>query len=153
MSRRFLFAAFALAAALALLDSLSPNVPAQGKGAGNVQWIWFDEGDPVTNVPASTRYFRRVFTIDRDVQKPVDEAALDIPAATAYRVWVNGAEVGSGNDWKTVKRYDVQKHLKHGKNVIAVECKNTAGPAGLLVRLGYVPNGLSKTAVVSDKDW
>jgi putative heme-binding domain-containing protein len=121
--------------------------------AGGVQWIWFNEGDPVQEAPAQTRYFRKVFAIDRPIQKPVDEATLDITADSAFTVWVNGALVGKGSDWKRVYRFDVQPHLVHGKNVIAVEATNSDGPAGLLVRLGYVPNGLSKLAVVSDASW
>src|SRR5437762_5821956 len=43
-----------------------------------VQWIWHDESGPVRAVPPGTRYFRKVFKIDRPVQKVVDEATLDI---------------------------------------------------------------------------
>src|SRR5262249_51179121 len=42
----------------------------------------------------------------------------------------------------------------NGKNVVAVEAKNIGpSPAGLLVRLAYVPNGQSKLAMVSDGSW
>src|SRR5262245_18075623 len=92
-----------------------------------LQWIWFDEGEPVKEAPAETRYFRRTFAIDRPVPNPIDEAQLDITADNVYTVWVNGKEVGQGDKWETVKRFDVKKHLVHGKNVIAVEAKNTDG--------------------------
>ncbi|HXG10864.1 MAG TPA: HEAT repeat domain-containing protein [Gemmataceae bacterium] len=118
-----------------------------------VQWIWFNEGDPARDAPAETRYFRRVFTIDRPVANPVDEATLDITADNRFTVWVNGVEVGRGDDGKAVFRFDVRRHLVHGKNVLAVEAANTEGPAGLLVRLGYVPNGQSRLALFSDGSW
>jgi glucose/arabinose dehydrogenase len=66
---------------------------------------------------------------------------------------VNGSRVGSGSDWKLVQCFDVAKLLVDGKNVIAVEAANNGGPAGLLVRLSYVPNGLSRMVVVSDRSW
>jgi putative heme-binding domain-containing protein len=128
------------------------SVEAQGKNA-SVQWIWFNEGNPAESAPAETRYFRKVFPINRDVQKPVDEAELDITADNQFTVWVNGHLIGKGDDWKRVYRFDVRKYLVHGKNVVAVKAHNTEGPAGLLVRLGYVPNGMSKEAMVSDGSW
>jgi putative heme-binding domain-containing protein len=115
-----------------------------------VQWIWFNEGDPVNNAPAGTRYFRRAFNVSRWA----DEATLDITADNAFTVWFNGVKVGSGDDWKKVYRFDVRPHIVDGKNVIAVEARNgKQGPAGLLVRLAYVPNGQSRLAVVSDGSW
>ncbi|HZY86684.1 MAG TPA: HEAT repeat domain-containing protein [Gemmataceae bacterium] len=115
-----------------------------------VQWIWFDEGDPLQGAPAETRYFRRAFTLDRP---GADEATLEITADNAYTVWVNGARVGSGSDWSSVDRYNVKKHLVRGKNVVAVEARNEGGPAGLLVRLGYAPAGMAKRSLVSDGQW
>jgi hypothetical protein len=126
---------------------------AQAQPTAKLQWIWFDEGKPAVSAPAATRYFRKVFAIDRDFQRPVDEAELDITADNAFTVWVNGTLIGKGDDWKRVYRFDVQKHLKHGKNIIAVEARNDGGAAGLLVRLGFVPNGLDKRAVYSDATW
>src|SRR5262245_57913554 len=81
-----------------------------------VQWIWFDEGDPGKSAPGETRYFRKVFMIDRPVQKVVDEATLDITADNEFIVWVNGQEVGKGDKWERVYRFDVQKLMVHGQN-------------------------------------
>ncbi len=146
-----------LAAGVLLLVSLATwkPEPTQAQQGGSLLWIWYDEGgNPAKSAPAGTRYFRKTFEINRPVDNPIDEAQLDIVADDEYTVWINGTEVGSGNDWKRVKRFDVKKHLVHGKNVIAVEAKNAQeGPAGLLVRLGYVPNGQSKLAVMSDHTW
>jgi putative heme-binding domain-containing protein len=130
-----------------------PDGASGQQATGRAHWIWLNEGDPAKDAPKGTVYFRKVFTINRDVQQPVDEAALDITADGEFTVWVNGALVGKGNDWKRVKSFDVKKHLVHGQNVIAVEAKNTRGTAGLLARLGFVPNGMSKLAVYSDGSW
>ncbi len=143
MLRRFPFA-------ICLTISLAPLFPSAARAESGVQWIWFNEGDPATSAPAGNRYFRHSFTVGRWA----DEATLDITADNAFTVWINGHKVGSGDDWKKVYRFDVRSHIVDGKNVIAVEARNgKAGPAGLLVRLGYVPNGQSRLAVVSDGSW
>src|SRR5262245_19859608 len=126
----------------------------QDESAPKVQWIWHNDKTPDFEQQQGTHYFRKVFTINRDVQKPVDEGVLDITADDEFSVWINGTLVGKGTTWQRVYAFDVQKLLKHGPNVIAVEATNTSpGPAGLLVRLGYVPNGQSKLVVTSDATW
>ncbi len=151
MKRAWIFGAVGLLALAAWW--LLPTAESPAQTGQRVQWIWFNEGDPAQDAPAETRYFRRVFNINRPLEQPVDEGTLDITADNAFTVWVNGVQVGKGDDWKRVYRFDVRKLLAHGNNVIAVEAKNSEGPAGLLVRLGYVPNGMSKLAVVSDGSW
>src|SRR5262249_55832656 len=54
---------------------------------------------------------------------------------------------------KRVYSFDVKKHFRVGRNVLAVEARNKSGPAGLLVRLGYVPNGLTREVVTSNASW
>jgi putative heme-binding domain-containing protein len=136
--------------------ALVANARADAKGAqaeGEPQWIWFDEGDPAAQAPAETRYFRKVFKLKGAAEKAVDEAELDITADDQFTVWVNGKLVGTGDNWRRVYRFDLRTLLKNGENVIAVEARNHQGPAGLLVRMGYVPNGASKLAQLSDASW
>src|SRR5262245_34177433 len=114
MKRRLLLAP----SAVLLLGALATFQPwgAQTKDVpGEPQWVWFNEGDPLKSAPAETRYFRRVFTVNRPVPKPVDEATLQITADNSFTVWVNGAKVGTGNCWQTLYSFDVKKHLVHGK--------------------------------------
>src|SRR6266700_4319001 len=148
--RRASFLALPLLAAGALALWHAGQAPVHAQQAGAVPWIWFDEGDPARNAPAGTRYFRRTFTINRPVPRPVVDAHLDITADDGFTVWVNGAPVGKGDRWDRVYRFDVHKHLRHGKNVLAVEGVNRRGPAGLLVRLNYLPNGGSQFSLTSD---
>ncbi len=121
--------------------------------AADVQWIWTNEGDPRKEAPAGSRYFRRSFTIDRPIADPILEASLEITADDGYRAWINGTFVGEGKDWHTVQRYDVRKLLVHGKNVLAVEGINSSGPAGLLAKLAFTPNGRPRQAILSDAAW
>src|SRR5438105_2646331 len=95
MPRKVLPPLFVLAClavwALAAAEPKAPPVPtATPQTAAEAQWIWFDEGNPAAEAPAETRYFRRVFEINRPVSNPIDEAALDVTADNAYTVWVNG---------------------------------------------------------------
>jgi putative heme-binding domain-containing protein len=145
--------AIRFAGAAAPKPAAKPVSKAEQPSAEETQWVWFNEGDPTVSAPAETRYFRRVFAINRPVPNPIDEAQLDITADNAFTVWVNGVEVGKGDDWMVVKHFDVKKLLVDGKNVVAVEASNSDGPAGLMVRLGYTPNGQSKLALCSDDSW
>src|SRR5947209_7132607 len=97
-----------LVAALAAVGLSQTAEPAQRPQpqTSSLQWIWYDEGDPLTNAPAGTRYFRKTV----DVGRAVEEAQLDITADDAFRVRINGVEVGAGDTWKTVYRFDVAKH-------------------------------------------
>lgn len=139
---------------LVLLGAVTIWLPLRAerqKAGGGLQWIWFNEGGPGATAPAGTRYFRTVFRMDRPF---VDEATLDITADNTFTVWFNGVKVGSGDDWQRVYSFNVKKHFVQGFNVLAVEATNTtAGAAGLLVRLNYVPNGQSKVALLSDGSW
>jgi putative heme-binding domain-containing protein len=152
MKRAWTLAALAVLA-VGGVCSLSPWQADGQQPGGKAYWIWFPEGDPAVVAPKGTVYFRKAFTINRPIQQPVDEAILDITADNEFTVWVNDVLVGKGKEWKQVLSFDVKKHLVHGKNVIAVEAVNTDGPAGLLVRLGYLPNGMSKIGLFSDGTW
>jgi putative heme-binding domain-containing protein len=118
-----------------------------------MQWIWFDEGDPLASAPAETRYFRRVFDLDRPGGNALRSASLEITADNSFTVFVNGARVGSGDSWSSLYRFDVRAQLVNGKNVLAVAAHNEGGPAGLVVRLRCTVAGKKPLAVVSDGAW
>jgi putative heme-binding domain-containing protein len=147
MLRRLLSGLLALAG-FAALTFPEANY-ARAADTTGVQWIWFNEGDPLVSAPAATRYFRRTF----DVGRAVDDATLELTADNAYTVWLNGTKIGSGDDWKRVERYDVKKHMLVGKNVIAVEARNEDAAAGLIVKLAYIPKGDTVKTLFSDGKW
>ncbi len=147
IDRRFAAAVAGLLVALGL--ACSPQTAA-AEDAPTPQWVWFNEGNPAQSAPAETRYFRRVV----EVEKAADAAELEITADNSFTVWVNGAEVGQGNEWQRVFKFDVKKLLVAGKNVVAVEAANESpGPAGLMARLSYVPGGQAKQFLVTDGKW
>jgi putative heme-binding domain-containing protein len=147
MTRRLLYTLL-LSLALFTLAAFRPwHLHAQAPPA--MQWIWFDEGNPLADAPAEARYFRRVFNVDL----PITAAGLEITADNRFLVWVNGARVGQGDSWSQLYRFNVLKLLRQGKNVLAVQAINEGGPAGLAVRLRWTPKGKQAQQIVSDGSW
>lgn len=106
-------------------------------------WIW----DATDHKTAEKRFFRRAFQLDAQP----GEAHVNITCDNGYVLFVNGQKIGEqdardGNAWRSAKRYDVTSPLVAGKNVLAVEAENTAGPAGLLVELVWREKGPDATA-------
>ncbi len=140
--------------ALLLIGTSWFDLSAQPLIQSDLCWIWTPEARDQKNLPEGTRWFRKTFTIDRDIANPVDDAILEMTADNQFTVWFNGHEVGSGAQWNRIHRFDVKKHAIHGKNIIAVAATNDGdSPAGLLVRLTATPNGKTKQATYSDGSW
>jgi beta-galactosidase len=62
----------------------------------------------------------------RDVTLPAGWNGSDVilhigAAGSAYTVWVNGAKVGYSEDTKLPSEFDVTRHVRPGKNVIAIQ--------------------------------
>src|SRR2546421_580100 len=121
----------------------------RGQAPKPMNWIWYDEGNPLASAPAETRYFRRVFSL----AKAPTEATLEITADNRFVVWLNGARVGQGDTWQNLSNYKVARHLVAGRNILAVEAKNDGGPAGLVVRLSWPGAGKTRETLVSDGEW
>src|SRR5438132_539055 len=100
--------------------------PAQETAA--LQWIWFSENDPVKK--AQTCYFRKHF----EVTWPAEEATLDVASAGPFTVWLNGIQIGTGDDGGRAYAFDVKKQMLRGTNVIAVRASQGRDAGGLLVR-------------------
>jgi hypothetical protein len=135
--------------------------PAEPKAEpGPVQWIWFDEGDPVKEAPAGTRFFRKTFELD----KVPEHAQLTITADNRFTAWINGTKVGASRvslasngvdqSWKNVVAFNITGALRPGKNVLAVEAINTElSPAGVLARIRQVRSGDTQVVLVTDGSW
>ncbi|XRQ14062.1 family 78 glycoside hydrolase catalytic domain [Actinomadura welshii] len=116
----------------------APGDAASTPDLAGTDWIWYPEGDPATEAPAGTRYFRGTF----DLASVPDGARLVMTADDGFTAWVNGAEAGGRDpdpnqeNWRRPIVVDVTSKLREGRNVIAVEATNgRASPAGLLGRL------------------
>lgn len=118
-------------------------------------WIWFPEGDPASEVPAGTRWFRRTVDLPPDITS----ATLAITADNVYSVAVNGAEVArtdldtDNEGWRKPAVVDVLAHVRSGRTVLAVAATNaTDGPAGLLAVL-VVRTASGERRIVTDASW
>ncbi|MEU0955134.1 alpha-L-rhamnosidase [Streptomyces niveus] len=133
--------------------------PAALSGAPSLRgasWIWFPEGDPTSNLPAGTRWFRRAV----DVPAGVTGARLVISADDAYTVYVNGTEVartepdGPAENWRRPAVVDVTAQLRAGAGVLAASAVNaTASPAGLIAVLELTSADGGTTTVPTDDVW
>ncbi|MFT3882299.1 MAG: c-type cytochrome [Gemmatales bacterium] len=133
---------------------VSTNHTANADDKSELSSIWTPEAKGTMQLPAGTRWFRKTFQIDRPIANPVDDALLEVTADDGFTVWFNGHEVGTGDTWRQIYRFDVKKWAKHGTNVIAVAANNTSpSAAGLLARMTVTPNGKSKMAFNSDVSW
>ena len=128
-----------------LLTTTHPAWTADVDGAStSAKWIWSE--DPVTQADTqtdTTKTFVRNFTV---LGTP-SAGQLTIAADNTYKVWVNGAVVGSdtGDNYSLTGQdmIDVTANLIVGSNTLKIEVTNTgvdgsdaaSNPAGLLYSL------------------
>ncbi|MBF0430480.1 MAG: PQQ-dependent sugar dehydrogenase [Fibrobacteria bacterium] len=119
---------------------------------GRAKWIWYPEGDPVTDAPAATRYFRITFDVPEG--KTVSAANLVLTADNSFIAYVNYNQAGSNADWSSVNIYDVTSSVTTGSNVIAISVTNeTVGAAGLIGALNITYSDDSKDSHVTGTSW
>jgi subtilisin family serine protease len=92
-----------------------------------------------TNVPQ--RFYRAVIGPDLIPPVPTGVADITITCDDSYELYLNGALVGTGNNWQQAQSYS-SLPLQTGTNVIAVHGVDESGVAALLVDM--VLNGQHK---------
>ena len=120
------------------------------EGKDSPSWIWCHSEDWAT-AAAGSRFFRQTFQIGTGDAR---SAALWITADNAYTVWINGRKVAASNNWKVPIQVSIEKFLKTGTNVIAVEVENLAkGAAGLIAELSMVDTAGKVDKIITDASW
>jgi putative heme-binding domain-containing protein len=108
------------------------------------KWLW---------LPAGTKgeegFFRREFELG---EAPA-EAQLAATGDNHLRVQLNGERVMKSDTWESPQTCYVQKHLRPGKNVLAVYVANDTGPAGFVLRLDWRNADKTAASVLSDGSW
>ncbi|HYO24223.1 MAG TPA: c-type cytochrome [Lacipirellulaceae bacterium] len=124
-------------------------LPAPARAAdGEAEWIW-SPSQTKDEVPIGDCYFRKTFEAS-----PAEEALIHITADNSFAVSVNGQPVGEGVDWRQMQLIDITKHLRSGRNVVAVKVSNAeVGPAGLAARVLVKQQGGTFQAYSTDKTW
>jgi len=118
------------------------------------KWIWFPQGNPAESAPTGAVYFRRDFELAAGVA--VRTATIELTADNEFRLYVNGREAGTGDNWKTPEKLSIGELLKPGKNVLAVVAHNigdSPNPAGLIARLKVLFASGEALALDTDDGW
>jgi hypothetical protein len=136
--------------------------------AAPISWIWNTTNAAEKAKPGHV-YFRKTLKLTA----VPEQATAVMTADNTFTLYVNGKEVGTGNDFKTGYLFDLRPFLKPGENVFVVDAvNNLAGnippssgeepppgsesPAGLLfyARLRHFDHGVQKTNdFASDETW
>ncbi|NLX99034.1 MAG: hypothetical protein GXY83_23060 [Rhodopirellula sp.] len=127
--------------------------PAAGEGI-QPHWIWFPEGRPAEDAPAEARFFRRAFEVPVE---GTERAELRITADDSCSVYLNGAHLSNHAGWNQAAIFDIQQHLKPGRNVLAVRAENSPyngkNPAGLIACVTLLTANGAPVRIVSDITW
>ena len=103
-----------------------------GLGNTSAKWIWTSDKFSDNEV-----YFRKTISTTTN--------EIKVTADNAYTLYVNGSEIGSGNNWKSVKTYEFP--LKYG-DTIAIEATDYGWIAGLIAEITY-----NDKTIVTDSTW
>jgi len=112
---------------LAIVAALFITTATGATAAEKPSWIW-GAGAAKDN---ETVYFRKVIRLN----KPTQSAKLTLSCDNGFEAFINGKKVLAGGDWNNARTADVKKHLKVGRNVIAVRGWNEGSVAGLVGQL------------------
>lgn len=133
---------------LTMVDELPNEKPLNGLdpvwGVGS--WIWA----PTTHDKQTCRLWRS-FEIPRGAT--VARAQLHIGVDNGYRLMLDGRELGTGSDWRSITEYDISLLLDKGSHVLAVEAFNDNREAGMLFGLVIELTDGRVIKIASDTDW
>ncbi len=127
--------------------------------ADEMQWIWTPAQPQEKNVPAGTVFFRKSFPLGQP-----ESGEVQVSCDNAYQLFVNGREVATGDNWRTMQKHDITKFLTPGRNTVAIKATvNKQGSAGLVGRvivkelggtfLAYNTNDTWRTSLQEFPQW
>jgi signal transduction histidine kinase len=116
--------------------------PQWGVGA----WIWA----PKTHDKQTCRMWR---AFDIPDGSTVARAQIHIGVDNGYRLMLDGREIGTGSDWRSITEYDVSLLLVPGRHVLAVEAFNDNREAGMLFGLSVELTDGRIIRIPSDTRW
>jgi putative membrane-bound dehydrogenase-like protein len=134
-----------LALALLSLHAAEPSV----KPWGPARWVWDNPQAAEEDQGQRAIYLRRTFELPA---KP-KTATVHVTVDNRYELFVNGAKVGADDEWQSVEKYDVARHLVAGKNAVALRAQNDGGPAGALLWLHIATDDGKQLVLGTDDSW
>ena len=130
-------------AAHAFKSTPPPNPQGSPKPPSPV-WIW-DQRNAATFAPLETIYLRKTINLKEALKSAPTIATCD----NKFTLFVNGRRVIESKDWTAPAKFDLAKHLRKGRNVIAVQATNiAAGAAGFILR-----SKLGDSWLLTDDTW
>ena len=130
--------------------------------AGNVsvpldgaKWIWTSKENPPKDSPNIRRYFRQTF--DLPAGRKIASARLRFSGTVHCEALLNGAQAGTGWEWRTGSQFNDRAHLlKPGKNSLTIWLEHrpaTGDTPGLLavLEVRFVDGRVQR--VVTDGTW
>ena len=109
-------------------------------------WMWDKE-----TLNKQTVRFWKGFDVPKT--NSVIRAELRIAADNAYKVWLDGEELGSGSDWRTLSIYHLEGKLNSGPHVLAVEGFNDNDQAGIILGMSLEMARGAPIQIRSDLAW
>lgn len=109
-------------------------------------WIWAPE-----TYDKQTCRFWRSFEIPGGAT--VARAQLHIGVDNGYRLILDGRELGTGSDWRSITEYEIGLLLEPGRHVLAVEAFNDNREAGMLFGLRIELSDGRVITIPSDTNW
>lgn len=103
-----------------------------------------------TGDDGKTRRLSKTFSIEGPIQGAQLKLAADFCTAT---VTLNGRPVISVEPYCPLQVVDVTRHLRRGRNELAVSTTPTAGPAAVAVSLTFESKDGEATTIASDDSW
>ena len=116
--------------------------------SGDAEWIW-SPAHTKSEVPVGRCFFRKSFELKKSA---IGE--IQITADNRFELFVNGQPIGQGEDWRKIQVFKISKHLRVGRNSIAVCVTNTdAGSAGLVARVLVKEKANTFRSYSTGKSW
>jgi signal transduction histidine kinase len=109
-------------------------------------WIWA----PETHDKQTCRMWH-AFDIPKGAQ--VESTRLCISVDNGYRLILNGRELGTGSDWRSITEYDISLLLKPGRHIVGVEAFNDNREAGMQFGLSIALKDGRKIELFSSPSW
>jgi len=109
-------------------------------------WVWAAETHDKQTV-----HLWRSFVVPDGAT--VAKAFLRITVDNAYKLFLDGRELGMGSDWRSLTEYDITQILDSGTHVLAVDGFNDNREAGLLFGLKIELTDGRVITISSDSRW
>ncbi len=135
-----------------LVGSAMHLAPAANRPPRTMRWIWSPEGNPAVRAPSGKRYFRKSIKIPAGAK--IKQARFMMTVDDGGILYCNGAIAAkTRTGWNRVETVNLRKHIKPGRNVVALEGHNSASAAGFIGWLDVRCEKGQRTVVATDRKW